>query len=309
MATPNPRMDATAWAELLFLSVLWGASFLFIKVAVAEIPVFTLVLVRVALAALLLHGVIALSGRAYPPPGPIYGRYALMGLVNNAIPFTLIVVATARIGAGAASILNAAAPIFTLLVAHVLTHDEKRTAQKTLGVLVGLLGVVAMVGLTALEGLGGEAAAALAMLAATLSYGFSAVVGKSFRGIDPVISAACQLTASSIMLAPLAALLERPWTLPLPSLPTMAAALAFAVVSTALAYVLFFRLLVRAGGTNPMLVTLLIPVSGVALGALALGERFDAGEAAGMALIGAGLIILDGRAAALLKRRTAAPQA
>jgi hypothetical protein len=182
-------LDGTAWMQLIALSLLWGASFIFIRIAAVDIPIFTLVFVRVALAALALHGVILVTGRAYPTRLAMYGRYGLMGLLNNAIPFILIVYATPRIGAGAASILNATTPIFTLIVAHILTADEKITAGKAGGILLGFAGVVVMIGPKAFGGLSTEVLAALAMLGATLAYGFSALVGRSFRGIDPVVSA------------------------------------------------------------------------------------------------------------------------
>ncbi len=291
---------------MIALSLLWGVSFIFIKIAAVDIPIFTLVFVRVALAALALHAVILVTGRIYPAGLAIYGRYALMGLLNNAVPFILIVYATPRIGAGAASILNATTPIFTLIVAHILTADEKITASKAGGIVLGFAGVVVMIGPKAFGGLSTEMLAALAMLGATLAYGFAAVVGRSFRSIDPVVSAACQLTASSLILAPLAIALETPWQLSMPGLPAILATLGFALLSTALAYILFFRIIMRAGGTNVMLVTLLIPISAVALGVAFLGEVVTAADLGGMALISAGLIIIDGRVLSRLRRATAA---
>ncbi len=192
-----PTLDGTVWALLIGLSLLWGASFVFIKVAAVDIPIFTLVLARVGLAALALHAVIVMTGRAYPAGRAIYGRYALMGLLNNAIPFILIVYATPRIGAGAASILNAMTPIFTLIVAHILTADEKITAGKAGGIALGFAGVVVMIGPKSLGGLSGEALAVLAMLGATLAYGFSGVVagaasGTSTRSSPPPASSPLQ---------------------------------------------------------------------------------------------------------------------
>jgi drug/metabolite transporter (DMT)-like permease len=298
-------LDGTVWTLLIALSLLWGASFIFIKIAAVDIPIFTLVFLRVALAALALHAVIVVTGRAYPAGLAIYGRYGLMGLLNNAIPFVLIVYATPRIGAGAASILNATTPIFTLIVAHILTADEKITAAKAGGIALGFAGVVVMIGPKAFGGLSTEVLAALAMLGATLAYGFSAVVGRSFKSIDPVVSAACQLTASTLILAPLAFALETPWQLAMPGLPAIAATLGFALLSTALAYVLFFRIIMRAGGTNVMLATLLVPISAVALGVAFLGEVVSPADLGGMALISAGLIIIDGRVMRRLHRAPA----
>ncbi|WP_051630999.1 DMT family transporter [Afifella pfennigii] len=300
-------LDLQSCALLILLSLLWGGSFLFMRVAGEEIPVLTLVFLRVALAALALHAVIIASGRRYPASGRIYGRALVMGVVNNAIPFTLIVFATVRIGAGAAAILNAMTPIFTVLLAHLLTADEKMNARKMTGVLLGFAGVAVMIGLPALQGLSRELIAALAMLGATTAYGLSAVIGKGFREVDPVVASALQLTASSLIMAPIAFAVDAPLSLPMPSWPAIFSTLAFALFSTALAYVLFFRILARAGGTNVALVTLLVPVSAVALGAFFLGERFGLGEIAGMALIGAGLLAMDGRVLAALARRSGRP--
>lgn len=301
MSATGPKLDGTGWALLLALAVLWSISFIFIKVAGAEIPVLTLVLVRVGLAALVLHVVVLAGRRSYPASRGAYARYGLMGLFNNVLPGALIVYATARIGAGAASILNATAPIFALVIAHLATADEKITPAKLAGILLGIAGVGAMAGPQALGGITGDTAAVLAMLAATFCYGLSAVIGRSFGGADPAVSATCQLTASTAMLLPFALLIDRPWTLPMPGRAALFSAAALALVSTALAYVLFFQLIARAGGTNAILVTLIIPAGGVLLAWLILGEVLTPGEAAGMVLIALGLIVIDGRALGRLR--------
>ena len=303
MIHPAAELDGKSWSLLLGLALLWSVSFIFIKVAAPEIPVLTLVLVRVGLAALVLHLVVLASGRAYPRRASELGRYSLMGLVNNVLPFALIVYATPQIGAGAASILNATAPIFALLIAHVATADERITLPKLAGIALGIAGVVAIAGPEALSGAAGNLLPVAAMLGATFCYGISAVLGRTFRGNDPRVSAACQLTASTLMLAPVALLIDRPWAMPVPSLSALWAAAALALFSTALAYVVFFALISRAGATNTVLVTLLIPVGGTVLAWLLLGESFGPGELAGMLCIGLGLAVIDGRALALLRAR------
>jgi drug/metabolite transporter (DMT)-like permease len=190
MADLQPRLDGRSWALLVALALLWSASFIFTKVAGEEIPVFTLVLARVGLAALALHAFVLLSGRRYPTQPSVLLRYAVMGLINNALPFALIVYAIGSIGAGAASILNATSPIFALLVAHVATADEKVTPGKLVGILLGIGGVAAMVGPQAFTGLGGDVAATAAMLLASFFYGVAAIFGRSFRGIDATVSVA-----------------------------------------------------------------------------------------------------------------------
>jgi len=294
--TDGPRLDGRSLALLLALAVLWSLSFVFIKVAAAEIPAVTLALIRVALAALVLLAVALASGMRFPGEPALFVRYAIMGVTNNAIPFALIIYATGRLGAGPASILNATAPIFALVVAHFVAPDEKITPAKLGGILLGIAGVAAMTGPHAVAGLSADFYAVVAMLAACFFYGLSAVYGRGFGSIDPAVSAACQLSAASLILAPVALVVDRPWTLTMPSAGVILAVCALAVASTALAYVIYYALIARAGGTNTILVTLLIPVGGVVLGGVLLGEAFSSGEATGMLLIALGLIVIDGRA-------------
>jgi drug/metabolite transporter (DMT)-like permease len=287
----------------VILALLWSGSFVFIKVAATEIPTLTLVLVRVTLAALILHAIVLTTRRHYPDRPAMLRRYLVMGFINNVVPFAFIVYATARLGAGGASILNATAPIFAMIIAHFATADEHIGAAKAFGILLGIGGVAAMAGPGAMAGLGGHLPAVGAMLVACVFYGLSAVYGRGFAGIDPIVSATCQLTAAALFLAPLVIVAERPWTLPWPGPAALYSLLALAVFSTALAYTIFYALISRAGATNTVLVTLLIPVGGVALGWLFLGEVLTVGEAAGMLLIGFGLLVLDGRALRLLSPR------
>ena len=301
----SPSIDRASWVMLLCLSLLWSASFLFIKIGAGSIPILTLVLIRVGVAAAVLQVAIALLGTQRPKGAPILLRYALMGLFNNLLPGALIVYATVRIGAGAASILNATTPIFTLVIAHFATLDEKMTVPKLVGITLGFLGVAAMSAPGVAADVGSEQVAIVAMLAATFCYGLAALIGRSFNGIPPLVSAAYQLTAATLILAPVVLVVEPPWTLTPPSAQALAAALALALLSTALAYVLFFAVITRSGATNVMLVTLLIPVSGVFLAWLFLEEVFDLAEAVGMALIGLGLVVIDGRMLAAMRRQPA----
>jgi drug/metabolite transporter (DMT)-like permease len=289
------RLDGTSWGLLVALAALWSVSFIFIKVAAVEIPAFTLVLVRVALAALALHVVVAAARLSYPRQPRMLARYGVMGFMNNIVPFVLIVYATNRLGAGAASILNATAPIFALLIAHFATVDERITPRKVIGILLGFAGVISMAGPQAAAGLTGDVLAVGAMLVACFFYGLSAIYGRGFSGIDATMSATCQLSASALLLLPIALIVERPWEIQAPSASAAAAVIGLALASTALAYVLYYMLIKRAGATNTILVTLLIPVGGVLLAWLFLSEAFTLDEAAGMILIGLGLVVIDGR--------------
>ncbi len=290
-------MGPVEWLLLVALSVLWGGSFLFGKIALAELPPFTVVLVRVGLAAVALLLAVAATRQSVPRARAVWLAFFSMGLINNFIPFSLIMWGQVRIGSGLASILNATTPLWTVVVAHWLTTDEKMDARKLAGVLIGVAGVAVMIGPVALAGLGGDIAAQLAVVAATLSYAFAGLYGRRFArmGVAPIVVAGGQVGATTIMLLPVALLVDMPWTLPMPGPRTWAALVGLALLSTALAYVLYFRILAKAGVTNLLLVTFLIPVSGVLMGVLVLDEILEWRQVAGMALIGLGLAAIDGR--------------
>lgn len=305
----NRAISASEWSMLAGLSVLWGGSFFFTGVALQALPLLTLVVLRVGLAALILNLVLPLAGLRLPRDRAAWVAFLGMGLLNNAVPFCLIVWGQTHIASGLAAILNATTPLFGVVVAHWLTTDERMTGNRLAGVLAGLAGVAAMVGPAALAGLGADLLAQVAVLGAALSYALAGVFGRRFgrMGVPPLATAAGQVTASTLLLLPVALVLDRPWTLPMPSPPVWGAVLGIAALSTALAYVLYFRILATAGATNLMLVTLLIPVSAVLLGALGLGERLDPRHFLGMALIGVGLAAIDGRLLRVFRARRPVP--
>jgi drug/metabolite transporter (DMT)-like permease len=296
-----PKPSATAWALILVLGLIWGGSFFFARIAVKEVPPFTLVFFRLFLAALALH--IYLHGRhgLYETLRLRWREFAVMGFVNNALPHTLIFFGQTEIGAGLASILNATTPIFTVLIANRFTTDEKLTTAKLAGCIAGLAGTAVLIG----PGLTNAASVPLWALVlpvlAAISYGVAGTYGKRFRGLAAPVSATGQLTASSLMMLPVCLIADQPWSLPMPSLHAVSAILGLALLSTAFAYLLFFRILAMAGATNASLVTLVVPPSAILLGVIFLGERLESTDLAGMALIGLGLIILDGR---LLRSRS-----
>ncbi|RUM08227.1 DMT family transporter [Rhizobium chutanense] len=292
----DSRMNAWTWSLLVLLGLIWGGSFFFARIAVQHVPPLTLVFLRLLLAALALH--IYIVGRLdiYSILKARWREFLILGLINNALPHALIFFGQTRIGAGLAAILNATTPIWTVLIANYFTSDEKLSSAKIAGCLVGLAGTIVLIG----PGIsaGGEAPlwALLLPVLAAISYGFAATYGKRFKNVPAPVTAAGQLTASSLITLPLSLLADRPWTLPLPGLDILLAILALALVSTAFAYILYFRIMAAAGATNASLVTLLVPPSAILLGVLFLGERLAVGECIGMALIGFGLVILDGRA-------------
>ncbi len=307
MQTISRTMGASQWTSLTVLSLLWGGSFFFVEIAVTSLPPFTIVLVRVALAALALHALLLATGAPLRVDMQLWGTFLVMGFLNNVVPFSLLVWGQTQIASGLASILNATTPIFTVLVAHALTRDEKLSAGRLAGVLLGLAGVTVMIGPAALAGIGSNLLAQVACLRATLSYAFAGVFGRRFArlGVSATQSAAGQVSASTLILLPVVLLLDRPWTLPVPEPQVLAALAALAILSTAVAYVLFFRILASAGATNIMLVTLLVPVTAILLGTAFLDERLNGEHFAGIALIAFGLAAIDGRPAALLTRRLA----
>lgn len=291
----NLAMGPVEWLLLVVLSILWGGSFFFAELALAELAPLTVVAGRVALAAVALRIVLRARGTLLPNDRRSWTRFFAMGALNNAIPFTLIVWAQTEISGGLASILNAATPLFTVLLAHRLTADERLTWNRLAGVLAGLAGVAVMIGWEALSGFSLHVAAELAVLAATLSYACAGIYGRRFKAQPPLVTAAGQLTASSLIMLPLAAIIDRPWLAASPQLASTAAIVGLALLCTALAYVIFFRILAAAGATNLLLVTLLIPVSAMLLGGAFLGETVEPRQLAGMALIAAGLALIDGR--------------
>ena len=292
------RMSATEWSLLALLSLLWGGSFFFAKIAVGALPPLTVVLIRVGLAAVALGLVLRLSGTSFPRTATLWWAFAGMGVLNNLVPFALIFWGETVLSGGLASILNATTPVFSVLVAHALTSDDRLTAGKIVGIAVGLAGVVVLVGAEVITGASGAVLPILACLGAALSYGLANVFGRRFKrmGVEPTVGAFGQVTATTAMMLPIALVADTPWRLAFPGLAVVAALAGLALLSTALAYIIFFRLLATAGATNTSLVTLLVPVSAVLLGIAFLGERLSASQAIGMALIGLGLVAIDGRA-------------
>lgn len=294
MAVSDGRIDARDWALLAALSVLWGGSFFFNGVVLRELPPFTLVFLRVALAAIILLPVLYAQRLPFPKGWAGWRPYFLVALFNNVLPFSLIVTGQTYVPSGLASILNATTPLFTVLVM-AGAGEEKLLLRRVAGVIVGLIGVIILrggdLGFESGQGLG-----VLLCLAAALSYGISALIARRrLSDSPPLATAAFQLTASSLMMAIIAGVFERPWQLPAPGVVTWLAVFGLAALSTALAYIVFFQILRRSGATNVMLVTLLVPVTAIVLGSLVLGEHISLREIAGALVIGSALLLIDGR--------------
>ncbi len=293
-STSALRMGPLEWLMLIILSILWGGSFFFNKLTVAEWPPFAVVQVRVGLAALALLLVVRIAGQSMAVGRELWIAFFGMGILNNLIPFSLFLWGQQQIASGLASILNATTPIFAVLVMHCF-GNEKATGLKLGGVLAGLIGVAILAAPDAISGLGSNLAAQLACVLAAVSYAFSGLIGRRFRGVSPLVAATGQLTASTLMMLPIVFVMHPPWTLPVPSQTAFLALVGLALISTALAYLLFFRIMRTAGPSNVMLVTFLIPVSAILLGSGLLGEALLPRHFAGMAAIFVGLALIDGR--------------
>ena len=282
---------------LVLLSVVWGGSFFFNGIALREFPTLSIVTARVGLAALALLLLMRMLGQGIQLNRQILKAFFGMSFLNNVVPFSLIVWGQQHIASGVASILNATTPLFTMLVAHWFTTDEKINPRRLLGVLTGMGGVGLMMGLDSMESSGFHLLGQSAILLAAFSYGLAGVYGKRFAqlGISPLATATGQLCASSMILIPLTLWIDQPWTMAMPSIEGMGSLLGIALLSTALAYVIYFRLLKTAGATNLLLVTLLIPVSAIILGVFLLDESLEPQHLSGMAVISLGLLIMDGR--------------
>ncbi|WP_246045403.1 DMT family transporter [Rubellimicrobium roseum] len=288
-------MTAAAWVEMALLGSIWGGSFLSNHVALEEAGVATTVAMRVLGAGLVLWAVVRARGLSIPREPRVWGAFLVMGILNNALPFSLITWGQLNIESGLAAILNASTAILGVLVAALVFRDERLTARKALGVGLGFLGVVAVIGPSALGSFDLTSLAQLAILGAALSYAVSGAFARvATQGIAPEVAAAGMLTASSLIMVPAALFLDgmpdRAW-----SWPTWAALAYLALMASALAYLLFYRLLRRVGAGNTSVVTMLVPPVAILLGAVVLDESLPLRAFGGFALLALGLIILDGR--------------
>jgi len=283
------------WALLIGLSIIWGGSYLFMKVAVLSVPVFTIVFSRVALGALVLALVIFALDTPFPKGLKIWVSFLGMGIINNVIPMSLIVYGTSKIDAGLASIINAMTPLFAIIIAHFATQDERLTANRILGIVLGVLGVIVLIGpglmLDSTSNLWGE----LACLAATLSYASASIFGRRFArmNLKPMQIAFGQTLSASFVLFPISWLIDQPWTLAMPPLDAILSIAALGILCTAIGYLMYFRVLNNSGAVAVALVTLLIPPSALILGIFVLGESLSLSDLAGMGLIGLGLTIVN----------------
>lgn len=305
------QMNRGDWLLLLFLAVIWGCAFLFIDIAVRHVPPLTYVWLRVTIGAAGMWTYLIVRGERISLPKQVWGSILLLALLNNAIPFALFGWSQTHIASGLASILNATTPIWGVVVAHLLTKDERMNPRKLAGVLLGFGGVATMIGPSLLSSLGTDALAELACVVAALSYALAAVWARRFKrlGISPFSVTTGQLTAGALIMLPMSMVIDRPWTHPFPPISALAAITALALLCTALGYVFYLRLIDRAGATNALLVTLLVPPVAILLGSVFLGETLAPQDFAGLALIALGFAAIDGRLLTRLVPRRLRPEA
>lgn len=299
--TTQKSLSPRAWTELLLLAVIWGGVFLATRIALDEIPVLTSVAHRSLWAALLLWLIVILKRIPIPREPRLWGAFLIMGLLNNVIPFSLLNWSQLTIESGLTAIFNATTAIFGVTVAALFFADERLSTRKVFGVLIGFLGVATAIGLENLLNLNARSLAQLAAVTATLFYALAAVWGrKQLSGVPPLVAAAGMLTGCAVISTPLAWAVDGPISLAL-SPATWAAIAYYAVIATALAYLLYYRVLAMAGAGNLMLVTLLIPPFAIVAGAIARAESLPPQAFAGFALLALGLLIIDGRILTVLR--------
>ena len=303
----NSVMNRAEWGLLAGLALIWGAAFFFIKVAVTHVEPLTYVWLRLTIAAGGLWLFLRWRGDKLSLPWSIWGAILVLSLLNNVIPFALFGWGQQQIASGLAAILNSTTPIWGVLAAHLFTADEKISPAKLLGVVIGFFGVATMIG-PDLLGSNGNLLAQLACLTAALCYALAGVWARRFRplGVKPIKVATSQLIAGALVMAPVALLVDQPWTQPLPPIEAWGAIAVLALVCSAYAYVLYFKLIDSAGATNALLVTLLVPPIAIVMGAALLGERLTSGQFMGLAFIALGLAVIDGRIARALRKRATA---
>ncbi|MDP9995080.1 drug/metabolite transporter (DMT)-like permease [Variovorax boronicumulans] len=289
-AKPRPNL-VFEWALLAVLATCWGASYTFIKIGVQTLPPVTLIAARTLVAGLLLLAVLRMRGVKLPIEPAIWRRFALQACLNSVLPFTLIAWAERSVDAGLATILNSTSPIFIFLLGLGMGGAEKPTLRRLFGVGAGLAGICLIVGFEALNGLGHSLLAQIGLVAAAVCYGCAAMFGRVFKGLDPMVPAAGSLLSGAAMLLPASIAIDRPWTLA-PSAASVMAVLALAVVSTALAFTIYFRLIKTLGPMSTAAQAYLRVPIGVTIGVVFLGEALSPTAWVGLACIVASVVAM-----------------
>lgn len=288
-------MGPVEWLLLIVLSVIWGGSFFFNGVALRGLPPLLVVVGRVGIGCLGLAVFLVATGHDLRPYLSRWRQFLIMGVLNTAIPFTLIVWGQQHISSGLASVINALTPAFTILVANFYTRDERASVRKFAGAVIGLGGVGVLIGTDAISGFGDHVLGQIAVMGATFCYACAATYARRLADMPSLVSGCGQLAASTVVMTPIALYATKPWELPMPGMDALSAVVGLGLICSALAYTIFFRLLRTAGATNISLVTLLIPFSASGLGIAFLGEPFTMRLVVGMLIVSTAAILIDGR--------------
>lgn len=292
----TPAKKSSDWGLIIALSILWGGAFFFIEIALRAFPPNTLVFLRMSLAMPPLLLVLKFTGQKLPRDVASWRDLSVLGMLNVVLPFILFIWGQTQISSSLASVLNATTPLWGVVTAHFLTKNEKATPVRILGVFLGVAGITVMMGRDAFNS-GASILPQIACLIGTLCFALASIYGLRFgkSGMPPMVIATGQVITASVIMLPIALIMDAPWRLPMPDFDVIVATVALAVFSTSLAYALYFRLLQSAGASNSLLITFLIPVTAIILGTLFLGEHMEPLQFAGMGLIALGLVVLDGR--------------
>jgi drug/metabolite transporter (DMT)-like permease len=289
------KLGPFEWGLLALHSTLWGSAFFFVDIAKADIQPFTINAFRLLPASLILLTVVVVSGIRLRPLLAVWPHILALALFNNALPFILICYGQSQVVGGVAAVFIATTPMFGLLLAHLMTHDEKLSLNKLLGIAAGIAGVAVLTGGAVAQAASGAMLANLALVGAAMCYATAGIFSRALRHVQPFAIATGQMIGSLLLSMPLALLIDQPWTLPVPAVSSILAVAASGTFGSALAAMCYFTILRRSGVTNALLVTLLIPLTPIGLGALFLGQRLQPHEFAGAAIIAAALLIIDGR--------------
>ncbi len=295
--TPRSR-TATNLVLLVLLATLWGAAYTLVKIGVGTIPPLTFISGRTLIAGGILLAIMRLRGITLPRDPAVWRRFMIQACLNSVVPFTLIAYAETHVGAGLATILGSNAPIFAFLLALLFVRHERPTLRQSFGVAAGLTGICLVVGVDALNGLGQDVIAQLALVLSAVMFGAAALFGRNFNGLDPMVPAAGSMICGAVMLTPLSLIVDRPWTLT-PSAASVAALIALAAFSTALAFVIYFRLIQTLGSVGTTAQAYLRVPLGVGLGVVALGETLSPTVWIGL------VCVIVGIAAMTIPQRTA----
>ncbi len=280
---------------LLLLAAMWGPSFLFIKVAVRDVPPFTLACTRVGVAAIILYIILRLSKRRMPAFGPIWKHFAFIGLVSSAVPFTLFSWGEIYIDSALASILNGTTPLFTIVIAHMFTKDDRLSSAKIIGSIIGFGGLVLLVAPSFWGGVKATTWGLLAVTGAAFCYGISVVYTRLYLlGLPKLVAPTAQLGVAAVYLLPLSLIFEQPFSLPMPSPESLGSMLALAILGSVLAYIVYYDLIERVSASYISMVTYLVPIFGVILGIVVLDERLTWNAYIGCAFILLGVMVVNG---------------